>query len=138
MKKFNIQYNGGDTFTVETTSAREAARIARRTGRDLMKYNNHSSLYGYGTRKKKIFCIWFPHLNRGIVQSPQLQIAPKINNFVMAKLSQEKINSLRAELWLSIRLIVRAILKCQMLSMTTWSKLSGRTVLRMSSSRKVL
>lgn len=28
MKKFNIQYNGGDTFTVETTSAREAARIA--------------------------------------------------------------------------------------------------------------
>lgn len=26
MKKFNIQYNGGDTFTVETTSAREAAR----------------------------------------------------------------------------------------------------------------
>lgn len=22
MKKFNIQYNGGDTFTVETTSAR--------------------------------------------------------------------------------------------------------------------
>lgn len=23
MKKFNIQYNGGDTFTVETTSARE-------------------------------------------------------------------------------------------------------------------
>ena len=45
MKKFNIQYNGGDTFTVETTSAREAARIARRTGRDLMKYNNHSSLY---------------------------------------------------------------------------------------------
>ena len=45
MKKFNIQYNGGDTFTVETTSAREAARIARRIGRDLMKYNNHSSLY---------------------------------------------------------------------------------------------
>lgn len=45
MKKFNIQYNGGDTFTVETTSAREAARIARRIGRDLMKYNNHSSMY---------------------------------------------------------------------------------------------
>jgi len=45
MKKFNIQYNGGDTFTVETTSAREAARIARRTGRDLMKFNNHSSMY---------------------------------------------------------------------------------------------
>lgn len=45
MKKFNIQYNEGDTFTVETTSAREAARIARRTGRDLMKYNNESSLY---------------------------------------------------------------------------------------------
>lgn len=45
MKKFNIEYNGGDTVTVETTSAREAARIARRTGRDLMKDNNHSSLY---------------------------------------------------------------------------------------------
>lgn len=45
MKKFNIQYNGGDTFTVETTSAREAARIARRIGRDLMKFNNHSSMY---------------------------------------------------------------------------------------------
>lgn len=45
MKKFNIHYNGGDTITVETTSAREAARIARRTGRDLMKFNNCSSLY---------------------------------------------------------------------------------------------
>ena len=51
MKKFNIQYNGGDTFIVETTSAREAARIARRTGRDLMKYNNHSSLYMVSTFK---------------------------------------------------------------------------------------
>lgn len=29
MKKFNIQYNGGDTFTVETTSAREAALVSR-------------------------------------------------------------------------------------------------------------
>lgn len=45
MKKFNIQYNGGDTVTVETTSAREAARIARKQGRELMKYNNHSSMY---------------------------------------------------------------------------------------------
>lgn len=45
MKKFNIQYNGGDTITVETTSAREAARIARRQGKELMKYNNHSSMY---------------------------------------------------------------------------------------------
>jgi hypothetical protein len=45
MKKFNIQYNGGDTITVETTSAREAARIARKQGRELMKYNNHSSIY---------------------------------------------------------------------------------------------
>lgn len=45
MKKFNIEYEGGDTVIVETTSAREAARIARRTGRDLMKDNNHSSLY---------------------------------------------------------------------------------------------
>lgn len=45
MKKFNIQYNGGDTFTVETTSAREAARIARTQGRNLMKYNNCSSIY---------------------------------------------------------------------------------------------
>lgn len=31
MKKFNIQFNGGDTITVETTSAREAAHIARKT-----------------------------------------------------------------------------------------------------------
>lgn len=45
MKKFNIQYNGGDTVTVEATSAREAARIARKQGRELMKYNNHSSMY---------------------------------------------------------------------------------------------
>lgn len=45
MKKFNIQYNGGDTFTVETTSARKAARIARRQGKELMKYNNHSAMY---------------------------------------------------------------------------------------------
>ena len=44
-KKFNIQYNGGDTITVETTSAREAARIARRQGKELMKHNNHSSMY---------------------------------------------------------------------------------------------
>ena len=45
MKKFNIQYNGGDTFTVETTSAREAARIARKQGKELMKHNNQSSMY---------------------------------------------------------------------------------------------
>lgn len=45
MKKFNIQFHGGDSITVETTSAREAARIARRQGRELMKYNNHSSMY---------------------------------------------------------------------------------------------
>lgn len=45
MKKFNIQYNGGDTYTVETTSAREAARMARTQGKNLMKYNNQSSMY---------------------------------------------------------------------------------------------
>ena len=45
MKKFNIQYNGGDTFTVETTSAREAARMARTQGKNLMKYDNQSSIY---------------------------------------------------------------------------------------------
>lgn len=45
MKKFNIQYNGGDTVTVETSSAREAARIARKQGKDLMKFNNESSMY---------------------------------------------------------------------------------------------
>lgn len=45
MKRFNIQYNGGETFTVETTSARNAARIARTQGRNLMKYNNQSSMY---------------------------------------------------------------------------------------------
>lgn len=58
MKKFNIQYNGGDTFTVETTSAREAARIARRTGRDLMKYNNPFIIVlgmGRGRRKSSVY-----------------------------------------------------------------------------------
>lgn len=53
MKKFNIQYNGGDTITVETTSAREAARIARRTGRDLMKFNNCSSMYWVWDEEEK-------------------------------------------------------------------------------------
>lgn len=45
MKKFNIQFNGGDTITVETTSAREAARIARKQDKELMKHNNQSSMY---------------------------------------------------------------------------------------------
>lgn len=45
MKKFNIQFNGGDTITVETTSAREAVRIARKQGKELMKHNNQSSMY---------------------------------------------------------------------------------------------
>ena len=45
MKKFNIQFNGGDTITVETTSAREAACIARKQGKELMKHNNQSSMY---------------------------------------------------------------------------------------------
>lgn len=45
MKKFNIQYNGGDTITVETSSAREAARIVRKQGKGLMKFNNQSSMY---------------------------------------------------------------------------------------------
>lgn len=45
MKRFNIQFNGDDTYTVETTSAREAARMARTQGKNLMKYNNQSSMY---------------------------------------------------------------------------------------------
>lgn len=45
VKFFNIQCNGGDTVTVEATTGREAARIARRQGKNLMKYNNHSSMY---------------------------------------------------------------------------------------------
>lgn len=45
MKKFNIQFNGGDTITVKTTSAREAAHIARKQGKELMKHNNQSSMY---------------------------------------------------------------------------------------------
>lgn len=59
MKKFNIQYNGGDTFTVETTSAREAARIARRQGRELMKYNNHSSMYWVWDEEEEtlLYCV---------------------------------------------------------------------------------
>lgn len=45
MKTFNIQYQGGDTIQVETNSAREAARIARNNGRDLLKHNGTSSMY---------------------------------------------------------------------------------------------
>lgn len=29
MKKFNIQYNGGDTFTVETTHQQERLLVSR-------------------------------------------------------------------------------------------------------------
>lgn len=29
MKKFNIQFNGGDTITVETASAREAVIVSQ-------------------------------------------------------------------------------------------------------------
>ena len=59
MKKFNIEYEGGDTVTVETTSAREAARIARRTGRDLMKDNNCSSLYWVWDEEEEnlLYCV---------------------------------------------------------------------------------
>lgn len=59
MKKFNIQYNGGDTITVETTSAREATRIARRQGRELMKYNNHSSMYWVWDEEEEtlLYCV---------------------------------------------------------------------------------
>lgn len=45
MKNFNINFQGGDTITVETTTAREAARIARKQGKELMKFNNQSSMF---------------------------------------------------------------------------------------------
>lgn len=45
MKKFVVNFNGGDSYVIEAKSSREAARIARKQGKDLMKYNNHSSMY---------------------------------------------------------------------------------------------
>lgn len=45
MKKFIIDCNGGDSIVVEAKTAKAAAKIASENGKNLMKYNNRSSLY---------------------------------------------------------------------------------------------
>lgn len=45
MARFIINLSGGESFPIEAATPREAARMARRMGRDIMKYNNESSLY---------------------------------------------------------------------------------------------
>lgn len=45
MKKFVIDYNGGDSMVVEAKTAKAAAKIASENGKNLMRYNNQSSLY---------------------------------------------------------------------------------------------
>lgn len=45
MKSFVIDYAGGDSIRVNVRDVRSAVKIAKDNGRDLMKYNNQSSLY---------------------------------------------------------------------------------------------
>lgn len=45
MKSFVIDYVGGDSIVVEAKTAKAAAKIASENGKNLMKYNNQSSLY---------------------------------------------------------------------------------------------
>lgn len=45
MAQFILCINAGECFPIEAATPREAARMARRMGKDLMKYNNESSLY---------------------------------------------------------------------------------------------
>lgn len=45
MKIFVIHLNGGDSTMVEASTAREAARIARRWGRNILKENDINTTY---------------------------------------------------------------------------------------------
>lgn len=45
MARFIINLNGGESFPVEASTPREAARMARSISRDIMKYNGVSTLY---------------------------------------------------------------------------------------------
>ncbi|WAX09218.1 hypothetical protein BT401P3_00022 [Bacteroides phage BT401P3] len=45
MKSFVIDYVGGDSIMVNVKDVRSAVKIAKDNGRNLMKYNNQSSLY---------------------------------------------------------------------------------------------
>lgn len=45
MKKFVVDFNGGDSYVIEAKSAREAARMVRAQGKNLLKYNEQSSMY---------------------------------------------------------------------------------------------
>lgn len=45
MKKFFIHFVDGDSIAVKAKTAEDAAKIASENGKNLMKYNNQSSLY---------------------------------------------------------------------------------------------
>lgn len=45
MKSFVIDYVGGDSIMVNVKDVRSAVKIAKDNGKNLMKYNNQSSLY---------------------------------------------------------------------------------------------
>ncbi|QIG64573.1 hypothetical protein HNL35_38 [Bacteroides phage HNL35] len=45
MEKFVIHCNGGDSIVVEAKTAEAAANIAKKNGRNIMRYNNRSTLY---------------------------------------------------------------------------------------------
>lgn len=45
MKSFVIDYVGGDSIMVNVRDVRSAVKIASENGKNLMKYNNQSSLY---------------------------------------------------------------------------------------------
>lgn len=45
MEKFFIHFVDGDSISVEAKTAKDAAKIASENGKNMMKYNNQSSLY---------------------------------------------------------------------------------------------
>ena len=45
MKNFVIDFAGGDSIIVNVRDVRSAVKIASENGKNLMKYNNQSSLY---------------------------------------------------------------------------------------------
>lgn len=45
MARFIVDLNGGESFPIEASTPREAARMVRSMGRDIMKFNGVSTLY---------------------------------------------------------------------------------------------
>lgn len=45
MARFIVDLNGGESFPIEASTSREAARMVRSMGRDIMKFNGVSTLY---------------------------------------------------------------------------------------------